>query len=303
MVYLSRLLLIWCCCQSLPSVVAASQGLDESSVPSVRMWERLLTEAERLRLPTKFLKKVPPDFIRFEFDDLHTYAAEYHPGERRLILNRSLSLNGAGATLKPLGKLTHKELDLLYHELFHAYMDYLALEAEGSSRLDGESRQLMDFARSQQTCRYSEVVIAPVIQRKEETESRYLSETESWEALNETWAVFICWAIWNQLEVERNGGGSLMQHRSQIDQWSQRLEVAFRNGDLRGYYSPEDPEERRTTQKRFLAKESQLSWTEARVLMIEVIGFPGKVVERLQKRPGISRQLQPPFKCRDESER
>src|SRR5262249_38709773 len=158
---------------------------------------------ERLRLPTTFLKALPSDFIHFEFEDLRTYAAEYHPDEHRMVLNRSLSFNAAGRTLKPLGKMTHKELEVLYHELFHAYMDYLTVIEQQSTKTDESSEEFLRFARVWQTCRYGAVEITPIVQRKDETESRYLTPGESWEALNETWAIFIGWAVWNQLEVQQ----------------------------------------------------------------------------------------------------
>ena len=116
---------------------------------SARLWEQLIADATTLHLPTRFLKAMPADFVRFEFDDLHIYAAEYHPSEHRLVLNRSLSFNAAGRTLRPLTKMTHKEVGPLYHELFHAYMDFLADRFPDSS--------LLAFARNQQTCRYAEV--------------------------------------------------------------------------------------------------------------------------------------------------
>ena len=251
------------------------------------MWERLLTEAEALHLPTKFLSAIPPDFIRFEFDDLRTYAAEYHPGEHRMVLDRSLSFNAAGGALRPLTKMTHKELEVLYHELFHAYMDFLSESSERSVDTAGRPEGLMVFARQQQACRYTEVLITPVVQRKDETESRYLTASESWEALNETWAVFIGWAIWNQLEVQRKSGRAFQQPRGS-DQWIQRLEMAVQNGELRGYYVPEDPDERRVTHKRFLARQSQLAWQEAVRLMRQVLGFSEKFIAQAEKRPGVA---------------
>lgn len=268
------------------SVEAASIQTEKAGAASGRLWERLLAEAEQLHVLTTFLKAIPPEFIHFEFDDLRTYAAEYHPSEHRMILNRSLSFNAAGGTLKPLTTMTHKELEVLYHELFHAYMDYLASSGEPSAEVSGVSNGLIAFARRQQACRYGEVAITPVVQRKDETESRYLAESESWEALNETWAVFIGWAIWNQLEVQHKGGGSILQHQRQADQWMQRLEMAFQQGELRGYYVPEDPDERRVAQKRFLAEQSQLSWQEAVVLMKQVLGFPDKFISQMDKRHG-----------------
>lgn len=253
---------------------------------SERMWQQVVTEAARLDLPTKFLKRIPPDFVQFEFDDLRTYAAEYHPAEHRLVLNRTLSFNAAGGALRPLTKLTHKELEVLYHELFHAYMDFLATEDGRLSTTPDQPSSLLSFARRQQSCRYSEVAIAPVVQRKGEAETRYLTESESWEALNETWAVFIGWAIWNQLEVRQKGRG--LSYEQGAGQWIDRLEKAVQSQELKGYYVPEDPDERRVAQKRFLAGQSQISGAEAVALMTEVLGLPDRLVRKARSSPRLS---------------
>ncbi|MEO5955161.1 MAG: hypothetical protein ABIR36_05645 [Nitrospiraceae bacterium] len=249
-----------------------SAGLSEER-PSLtdRMWHQLLSEAQALGLPTKFLKAVPPSFIQFEFDDLRTYAAEYHLGEHRMVLNRALSFNGAGATLRPLGRLTHAEIETLYHELFHAYVDYLATAAAGAL-----PDPVLKFAKMQQGCRYGAVLITPVVQRKGETEERFLTERESWEALNETWAVFVGWMVWNQLELTKGAGQSIQKSGKSQDEWVRRLGIADREGVLRGYYEPEDSAERVVTHKRYLAAASRLSSEEAMVLMRDVMGFsPG----------------------------
>lgn len=297
-----RLFLAWCCL-GVAFVEAAPIQSGEAGTVSGRIWERLLAEAEQLQLPTTFLKAIPPEFVHFEFDDLRNYAAEYHPDEHRMILNRSLSFNAAGGTIKPLTKMTHKDLEVLYHELFHAYMDYLAVPGGQSVEIGAVSKGLMDFARKQQACRYGEVAITPIVQRKDETESRYLSESESWEALNETWAVFVGWAIWNQLEVQDKGGGSILQRPRQADQWMHRLEVAFQKGELRGYYVPEDFDERRVTEKRFLAKQSKISWPEAVLLMKQVLGFPDKFIGQLKKRPGLLPSIKQASICQASDER
>ncbi len=252
-------------------LVAPAVGLSEERLPLAgRMWMQLLGEAEGLGLPTKFLHAVPPGFVQFEFDDLRTYAAEYHLGEHRMVLNRVLSFNGAGATLRPLGRLTHAEIETLYHELFHAYIDYLVTAAAA------QSDSILAFARQQQDCHYGAVLITPVVQRKGETEERFLSERESWEALNETWAVFVGWMVWNQLEVTNGAGLSIQKPGKSQDEWVRRLRVAERGGILRGYYEPEDPQERIVAQKRYLAAASRLSSREAAVLMKDVMGFsPG----------------------------
>jgi len=284
-----RLLLLLWWCWSGPSFIAeaAATSLNEEDRPG-QMWPRLLADAERLQLPTKFLKALPQDFIQFEFDDLRTYAAEYHPDEHRMVLNRSLSFNAAGRILKPLVQMTHKELEVLYHELFHAYMDYLSVMEAQSRETGRRPEELLAFAREQQACRYGEVTIAPIVQRMNEIESRYLTQAESWEALNETWAVFIGWTVWNQLEVQRKTGKSMFQDQRQAQQWIRRLKAAFEKVELRGYYVPEDPEERRLAQKRYLAKPSQLTPREAVVLMKQVLGFQHDFVEQLEASFGSS---------------
>jgi hypothetical protein len=268
-------------------------GFAESS----RQWEQLLGEAGQLHLPTMFLKVIPPDFIRFEFDDLRAYAAEYHPGEHRMVLNRALSFNAAGRVLKPLTKMTHKELEVLYHELFHAYMDYLTSSIGEPGNGGLVSNGVMDFARTQQVCRYGNVKIAPVPQRPGETELRYLTESESWEALNETWAVFIGWAIWNQLDVQHPGRESMFRQHRLMERWAQRLKAAFQNGELRGYYVPEDAGERLVARKRFLAKPSQITWKETVVLMSQVLGFHDKSIQVTEQIAGPQQGNTLPASC------
>ena len=260
-------------------LLASNAGMSEERLPLAdRMWRQLLSEAQALGLPTKFFRAVPPSFVQFEFDDLHSYAAEYHLGDHRMVLNRALSFNGAGATLRPLGRLTHAEIETLYHELFHAYIDYLVTAAEASSEVALDP--VRAFARVQQGCHYGTVLITPVVQRKSETEERFLTERESWEALNETWAVFIGWAVWNQLELTNSAGQSIQKSGKSQDEWVRRLRSADREGTLRGYYEPEDPGERAVARKRYLAAASRLSEQEAAVLMENVIEFPPSLLVR-----------------------
>jgi len=263
-------------------LVAPNVGMSEERLSSAdRMWSQLLREAHALGLPTKFLKAVPPSFVRFEFDDLHSYAAEYHPGEHRMVLNRALSFNGAGATLRPLGRFTHAEIETLYHELFHAYIDYLVTEAETSPGV--APNPVLTFARAQQACHYGAVLITPVVQRKGETEERFLTERESWEALNETWAVFVGWIVWNQLELTNGAGRSIQKSGKSQDEWVNRLRIADREGVLRGYYEPEDSAERAVARKRYLAPASRLSGPEATVLMKDVMEFSLSLLARARE--------------------
>jgi hypothetical protein len=261
-------------CVSLLFNLIDGTGADHSSAPG-HVWNQIIAEAERLGLPTKFLKALPPDFVKFEFDDLQAFAAEYHLSEHRMVLNRTLSFNVAGGTLRPLARLTHAEMETLFHELFHAYMDYLTtMEAEG--RPDS----LLTFARKQQRCRYGDVLITPVVQRKMETEERFLSERESWEALNETWAVFVGWTVWNQLELRQRMERSVQKPGKSRNTWLGRLEEADREGKLRGYYEPEDPGERSVTRKRFLAPGSRISVQESERLLKGPLEFPADLVKQ-----------------------
>ena len=260
-------------------LIVANAGMSEGHVTSVdRMWRQLLREAQALGLPTKFLKTVPSSFVQFEFDDLHSYAAEYHPGEHRMVLNRALSFNGAGAALRPLGRLTHAEIETLYHELFHAYIDYLVTAAAISP--DIALDPVLAFAKVQQACHYGSVLITPVVQRKSETEERFLTEHESWEALNETWAVFVGWSVWNQLELTNGAGQSIQKLGKSQNEWVNRLRRADRDGILRGYYEPEDSDERAIARKRYLAPASRLSEQEAVVLMQHVLEIPSNLLLR-----------------------
>ena len=273
-------------------LLAPNAGMSEEPLHSTdRMWRQLLSEAHALGLPTKFLKAVPPSFVQFEFDDLHSYAAEYHPEEHRMVLNRTLSFNGAGATLRPLGRLTHSQIETLYHELFHAYLDYLVTWAETSP--DVAADPLLTFARVQQGCHYGAVLITPVVQRKGETEERFLTERESWEALNETWAVFVGWIVWNQLELTGSGRRSIQKSGKSQDEWVSRLRSADREGVLRGYYEPEDSGERAIAQKRYLASASRLSEPEATVLMKNVMEFPPNLLLRAKEAfSGLSQEIE-----------
>ncbi len=257
-------------------------GMSEERLSSAdRMWGQLLREAYALGLPTKFLKAVPSSFVRFEFDDLRSYAAEYHPVEHRMVLNRALSFNGAGATLRPLGQLTHAQIETLFHELFHAYIDYLVTAAETSPGV--APNPVLTIARAQQACHYGAVLITPVVQRKGETEERYLTERESWEALNETWAVFIGWTVWNQLELSGGTGRSIQKPGKSQDEWVSRLRTADREGTFRGYYEPEDSAERAVVRKRYLAPASRLSESEATVILKEVIEFSPNLLARARE--------------------
>jgi len=258
------------------AVLAISTDSGRASQPA---WNRVIPEAEALGLPTRFLRQIPRDFVTLEFDELHQFAAEYHPAEHRMVLNRALSFNAAGGALRPLARMTHGELATFYHEFFHAYMDFISSAPELAAR-DPEAVRLLTFARKQQQCRYQQVLITPVVQRKSAVEPRILTDRESWEALNETWAVFMGWAVWTRLELQ---AGRKAQPRQKLDDatgWLSRLQKADQKGDLVGYYEPEDPAERAVTHKRYLAHPNRVSPREVAMLLELVLGETSELARR-----------------------
>jgi hypothetical protein len=235
-------------------------------------WQSLITQAKAAGLPTQFLLAMDPGFITLEFDDLHAFSAEYHPEEHQLILNRSLSFNAAGGRLKQVASLAPRELGTLYHELFHAYMDYVSSLA--NPEIAGPvAVRLLAFARDRQQCQYQQVSITPIVQRKARTEVRFLTDRESWEALNETWAVFVGWAIWTKLEVQRGPSKSGRNNTAVQGAWVNRLKKADQEGDLAGYYEPENNAERSIARKRYLAPSHRITPQEVNQLLQDVLEY------------------------------
>jgi hypothetical protein len=261
------------------------------------LWGKLIADAKALKLPARFLEQMPAGFVRFEFDDLRTFAAEYHPAEHRMVLNRTLSFNRAGGTLRPLRQLTPKDLQTLYHELFHAFMDYLAVESDRTHAGGMPSNPLIKFARKQQQCRYERILITPVPQRKNQTEERFLSEEESWEVLNETWAVFVGWAIWTSVELGRSKRDQPAGSAIGRQDWIDRLRKADREADIRGYYEPQDPAEKTIAQKRFVAPAFRISAEEVKRLMKDVLESSQDRVARAVQTLEKTRSEMPSISC------
>ena len=276
---------------ALVGVVHAGPAVATERPPASKsVWNALIERAHGLGLPTRFLRLIPPGFVTLEFEDLHAFAAEYHPEEHRMVLNRTLSFNAAGGVLRPLDTMPHRDVGTLYHELFHAYLDYLRSLPDVAAA-DPNASRLLAFAAEQQQCRYQTVAITPVLQRKSATETRYLTDRESWEALNETWAVFVGWATWTRLELSgehargsRNHGGT--------EGWYKRLQKTDRAGDLIGYYEPEDPAERIIARKRYLAPSHRISPREVALLLEVLFEEPAELARRsaavMEPRPAPS---------------
>jgi hypothetical protein len=258
----------------------------QASLAAENPWNALLAQAQALALPTQFLSVISPGFVTLEFENLQTYAAEYHPQEHRMVLNRALSFNAAGSVLQPLSKLPHRDLGTLYHELFHAYLDFL--RSNTAVVTDREAVRLLSFARQLQQCRYQVVQITPVVQRRSLTEQRILSEREAWEALDETWAVFVGWTVWTRLELAGGAGNPWRRGTEAETRWLQRLKKADRQGDLTGYFEPEDPAERNMTHKRYLAPAFRISPKEAALLLEVILGDSTEEAKRATSMIGSS---------------
>ncbi len=255
----------------LTKVAHSAPGPDRT----MNTWLNLIAQAEALHLPTGFLKEIDRDFVTVTFEDLRTYAAEYHPEDHRMILNLRLSFNKAGGALMDLERMTHHDVSLLYHELLHAYLDYM-FNGPGPGTLSPQANRVLSFAREQMRCHYRFVRINPIRQRRDMTEIRFLSEEDSWEVLNETWAVFVGWQIWTKLEQQTGGIGPWTDPL--IDAWAALLSEANTNGELLGYYEPDDPEERRVARKRFVAPSNGLTQEDAELLLAVVLEEPEAVV-------------------------
>lgn len=250
---------------------------DGSNV-TVNTWANLIEQTEALGLPTRFLKEIDPDFVTVAFEDLRTYAAEYHPEEHRMILNLRLSFNKAGGALMDPDRMTHHDVSLLYHELLHAYLDYI-FHGSDPVALRPQSRQVLAVAQEQMRCHYRFVRITPIRQRRETTEMRFLSKDDAWEVLNETWAVFVGWQIWTKLEQHRRIKGVGPWTEPLLNEWKALLAKANTSGALLGYYEPDDPEERHVARKRFIAPSNGLTPEGAKLLLDVVLEEPDDVVE------------------------
>ena len=100
-------------------------------------------------------------------------------------------------------------------------------------------QQVLDFANSQMACHYRFVRINPIRQLKGATELRFLSDQDSWEVMNETWAVFVGWVLWTKLELFDGKLSDSTWTPALIEQWTDRLEKAVESGELLGYYEPD----------------------------------------------------------------
>ena len=135
-----------------------------------------------------------------------------------------------------------------------------------AARLHAEAKRLL-------ACRYTvvDVVAGPVQkahQRNSRFERRRLSESEGWDALNETWGVFVGWAVWSKLEAT-NRLRTSWEWEAVEDFWN-RLAEAYDERILTGYFEPADPQARHVLPRVYLAPSDAISLPEI-VLLLEVI--------------------------------
>jgi hypothetical protein len=259
-----------------------------SAVPvpnSALEWARFTRELADAGLPTRFLTLLPAEFVQLEFTELKTAAAEYHPTGHRMVFHLALSENHEGRRFRSVKDISNHELATMYHELFHAYFDYLDFAA-GSAGMPEQAARILQHAKRLVSCRYTvvDVVAGPAQraqQRKVSAEHRRLSENEGWDALNETWGVFVGWAIWNKLEVT---------HRFQtkwdaeaVELFWNRLSDAHEDGILTGYFEPADLQARQVLPRLYLARSNAISIAEIALLLEGIIeespGLVGMMID------------------------
>ncbi|MDO8545792.1 MAG: hypothetical protein Q7R68_00385 [Nitrospirales bacterium] len=246
-------------------------------------WARLTQEAAEMGLPSRFLRLLPLEFVKLEFADLKNVAAEYHPDSHRMVFHLSLSEGNQGKRFRPIRDISSQDLATLYHELFHAYFDYVDF-ASGTPKMTPQGARLHEEAKRFLSCRYTVVELSPGpprkgVLKKTRIEKRRLAEREGWDALNETWGVFVGWAIWNKLEATDRLSPAARWDWDALEDFLERLDDAYSSGDLTGYFEPVNPEERKTIPRRYLAPTHGISTPEI-ALLLEVI---------LDEPPGMAR--------------
>ncbi len=246
-------------------------------------WARLTREAAKMGLPARFLRLLPLEFVKLEFADLKNVAAEYHPDGHRMVFHLNLSEGSQGKRFRSLRQIGNRDLATVYHELFHAYFDYVEF-ASGTPTMTPQGARLHTEAKRLMACRYTVVEVGPISlqkgsQRKAKFEKRRLTEREAWDALNETWGVFVGWAIWNKLEVTNRLNPALRWRWDVLEEFLDRLEAAYTDGELTGYFEPANQDERKGIPRWYLAPSYAISAPEI-ALLLEVI---------LDESPGMAR--------------
>lgn len=246
-------------------------------------WVRLTREAAEMGLPSRFLRLLPNEFVRLEFADLKNVAAEYHPEGHRMVFHLNLSEGSQGQRLRSLQQIENQDLATIYHELFHAYFDYVEF-ASGTPTMTPQGTRLHAEAKRLMACRYTVVEVSPIAPqkvspRKAKFEKRRLTEREGWEALNETWGVFVGWAIWNKLEATDRFNPAMRWDWDAFEEFLDRLEAAYANGELTGYFEPAQHDERKGIPRWYLAPHYAISAPEIALLLEVILDEPPRLAK------------------------
>ena len=246
-------------------------------------WTRLTREAAEMGLPSRFLRLLPAEFVTLEFADLKNVAAEYHPEGHRMVFHLNLSEGSQGQRLRSLRQIGNHDLATIYHELFHAYFDYVEF-ASGTPTMTPQGARLHAEAKRLAACRYTVVEVSPILPQKMSTrkvtfEKRRLTEREGWEALNETWGVFVGWAIWNKLEATDRLNPSRRWDWDALEEFLDRLEAAYTNGELTGYFEPANQDERKGIPRWYLAPNYAISAPEIALLLEVILDEPPRMAK------------------------
>src|SRR3989454_1311253 len=254
-----------------------------SPVPEPQQeWARLTTETAEMGLPSRFLRLLPVEFVKLEFADLKNVAAESHPDGHRMVFHLNLSEGNQGKRLRSHRQVGNRDLATIYHELFHAYFDYVDF-ASGTPRMTPQGARLYAEAKRFAACRYAVVEVSPIsaqqnAPRRGRYEKRRITERESWDALNETWGVFVGWAIWNKLETTDQVNPATRWDWDTVAEYLDRLETAYVTRELTGYFEPANQAERRGIPRWYLGPSHAIGAQEI-ALLLEVI---------LEETPGMA---------------
>src|SRR5437899_3357665 len=140
---------------------------------------------------------------------------------------------------------------------------------------DAAGVRLYAEAKRFAACRYSVVEVSPIsaqqnAPRRGRYEKRRITERESWDALNETWGVFVGWAIWNKLETTDQVNPATRWDWDTVAEYLDRLETAYVNRELTGYFEPANQAERRGIPRWYMGPSHAISAHEI-ALLLEVI--------------------------------
>jgi len=82
-----------------------------------------------------------------------------------MVFHLNLSEGNQGQRLRSLRQIGNQDLATLYHELFHAYFDYVEF-ASGTPTMTPQGARLRAEAKRLVACRYTVVEVSPIAPQK-----------------------------------------------------------------------------------------------------------------------------------------